>query len=130
MSNALEALLAAKPVSEITAKVRIERLNTDFIIKALSTDDVQMLRDEATQMKNGKLEVNQEQLGFLMIAKATVDPDFSNKELMKHVDAKTPIQCVKKTLTTGEFNTLTQEVLKINGLQQPSMKEIEEVKNS
>lgn len=129
MSNALQALLGAKPVTEITETITIARLGTDFTVKALTTEDVQKLKDEASFMQNGKLSINEEQLGLLMIVKATVDPDFSDKTLMDHFEAKTPTQCVQKALLPGEFTELTKAVVSVSGLNPATAKEIEEVKN-
>lgn len=133
MTNALEALLGAKPVTEITDTVYMERFGTDFTVKALSTDDVQRLKEEATYYTgNGKsreAKINEDQLSLLLIVEATVDPNFSDKALMTHYDAKTPSQCVQKALLPGEFGKLTEAVLRISGLAAPTEEEIEEVKN-
>lgn len=133
MTNALQALLGAKPVTEITDTVTMERLGTEFKIKALSMDDVTKLKEEATyytgQGAKRKAEINEEQLGLLMIVEATVEPDFGDKALLAHFDAKTASQCVQKALLPGEFNDLTQAVVQLSGLKPASTEEIEEVKN-
>ena len=131
--NALDALLGARPISEITKKVTIDRLGTDFTVKALSTEDVAQLREEATYYVGDgakrKAQMNQEQLGLLMIVKATVEPDFKDKALLAHFDAKTAAQCVQKALLASEFNTLTQAVVEVSGLTAPTAEDIEEAKN-
>lgn len=128
MTNALEALLGAKPVTEITDTVHMERLGTDFTVKALSTEDIQKLKEEATyytgEGKARKEQINQEQLGHLMIIASTLDPDFSDKSLQAHFNAKKTTQCVQKALLPGEFNDLTQAVLRVSGLQAPTADEI------
>lgn len=129
MTNALQALLGATQVSEITETITVARLGTDFTVKALTTEDVQKLKDEAAYMQNGKLAINEEQLGLLMVVKATVDPDFSDKSLLTHFDAKTPTQCVQKALLPGEFAALTQAVIKVSGLNPATAEEIDGVKN-
>lgn len=130
MTNALQALLGAPQVSEITDTVKIARLGTEFTVKALTTEDVQKLKDEAAVMgKNGKLTVDEEQLGLLMVVKATVDPDFKDAQVLKHFDAKTPSQAVQKALLPGEFATLTKAVIAVSGLAPATTEEIEEVKN-
>ena len=127
--DALQALLSAKPIKELTDTVHIERLGTDFTVKALTMSDVSQLREEATYMKDGKLAVNEEQLGLLMIVKATVSPDFKDKTLMAHFEAKTATQCVQNALLAAEFNALTQAVVKVGGLAPATAKEIDDTKN-
>lgn len=129
MTNALAALLGAKPVSEITETVRIERLGTDFTVKALNTADIQALKEEATYSVKGKLTVNEDKLGLLMLVKATIDPDFSDKDVLAHFGVKTAEQAVQKALLPGEFNALTEAVVGVSGLKPATKEEVDEVKN-
>lgn len=133
MTNALDALLGAKPVSEITTTVAMERLGTEFKVKALSMDDITALREEATnytgQGKNLVANINEEALGLLMIVAATIEPNFKDKAILTHFDAKTASQAVKKALLPGEFNELSMAVTQVSGLNPASAEEIEETKN-
>lgn len=133
MTNALDALLGAKPVSEITTTVAMERLGTEFKVKALSMDDITALKDEATyytgQGAKRKADINEEALGLLMIVAATVEPNFNDKAILAHFDAKTASQAVKKALLPGEFNALSMAVTQVSGLNPASDEEIEETKN-
>ncbi|MEG0471091.1 MAG: hypothetical protein RR588_02040 [Solibacillus sp.] len=133
MSNALDALLGAKPVSEITAKVSMERLGTEFTVKALTMDDISQLKEEATYYtgdgKNRKANVNEEKLGLLMLVAATVEPNFKDKAVLSHFDAKTAMQAVKKALLPGEFSALSTAVTQISGLDPATEDDIDEAKN-
>lgn len=129
MTNALQALLGAKPVSEIKEAVHIARLGVDFTVKALSSADIQALKEEATYVVKGKQTINQDKLGVLMIVKATLDPDFTNKDVLAHFGAKTAEQAIQSALLPGEFGALTEAVVKVSGLAPATAEEIEEVKN-
>ncbi|MFJ7665327.1 hypothetical protein ACIQXW_23495 [Lysinibacillus sp. NPDC097162] len=129
--DALQALLGAKPAAEITEKVRIKRLGTEFTIKALTGEDIDKIRDQATYpVKNGKkteLKVNEEEVARLLIVKAVVEPNFSNADLLKHFGATDEGECVQKALLAGEISTLQNEILLLSGFNDEE--EIEEVKN-
>ncbi|MGE7843880.1 phage tail assembly chaperone [Lysinibacillus sp. NPDC093712] len=129
--DALQALLGAKPASEITEKVKIKRLGTDFTIKALTGEDIDKIRDQATYpVKNGKkteLKVNEEEVARLLIVKAVVEPNFANADLLKHFGATDEGGCVQKALLAGEISTLQNEILLLSGFNDEE--ELEEVKN-
>jgi len=129
--DALQALLGAKPASEITEQVKIKRLGTEFTIKALTGEDIDKIRDQATYpVKNGKkteLKVNEEEVARLLIVKAVVEPNFSNADLLKHFGATDEGECVQKALLAGEISTLQNEILLLSGFNDEE--EIEEVKN-
>jgi len=129
--DALQALLGAKPAAEITSQVKIKRLGTDFTIKALTGEDIDKVRDQATTpVKNGKkmeLKVNEEEVARLLIVKATVEPNFASKELLAHFGASDAGECVQKALLAGEVATLQNEILMLSGFDDEE--EIEEAKN-
>lgn len=133
MTNALQALLGAKPVSEIKTTVPMQRLGTEFTVKALSMDDIEKLKEEATYYTgNGKQRqavVNADLLGVLMLVEATVEPNFKDKAILTHFDAKTAAQAVKKSLLPGEIEALSDAVTELSGLAPTTAEEIEEVKN-
>ena len=119
MTNALQALLGAKPVAEITETVFINRLDTDFTVKALSGDDFDNIRAQATErVKEGKRtvqKVNEEEAARLIIAKATVDPDFADAQLLKQFGARDAGDCVQKALLAGEITQLQTSILSASG---------------
>lgn len=129
--DALQALLGAKPATEITNKVKIKRLGTEFTIKALTGEDIDKIRDQATgPMKNGKkieMKVNEEEVARLLIVKSVVEPSFSNPQLLEHFGASDEGECVQKALLAGEIATLQNEILMLSGFNDEE--EIEEAKN-
>ncbi|MGY3188809.1 phage tail assembly chaperone [Lysinibacillus sp. TE18511] len=129
--NALQALLGAKPAAEITDQVKIKRLGADFTIKALTGEDIDKIRDQATYpVKNGKKmeqKVNEEEVSRLLIVKATVEPNFSNADLLKHFGAADAGECVQKSLLAGEIMSLQDAILTLSGFNDEE--EIEEAKN-
>lgn len=130
--NLIDKLLGAEPASEITQKVNIERFG-EFTVRALTAEEINKIREEATRYeikgKERKAFVDETELGLLMVVKATVEPDFSDKRLLKHFDAKTATQCVQKALLAGELAQLTQAVVAVSGLGDDDDELIEEAKN-
>lgn len=129
--DALQALLGAKPATEITDQVKIKRLGAEFTIKALTGEDIDKIRDQATgPVKNGKkmeMKVNEEEVARLLIVKATVEPNFANADLLKHFGATDAGECVQKALLAGEIMTLQTAIMTLSGFDDEE--EIEEVKN-
>ena len=129
--NALQALLGAKPAAEITGTVPIKRLGTDFTIKALTGEDIDKIREQATYpVRNGKkteLKVNEEEVARLLIVKSVVEPNFADASLLAHFGASDEGECVKKALLAGEISSLQNEILLLSGFNDEE--EIEEIKN-
>lgn len=132
MTNALQALLGTKPATEITDKVKIKRLNVDFVIKALTGADIDGIRAQATRpVKNGKkteFQVDETEVSRLLVAKATIEPNFEDKSLLKHFGATDAGECVQKALLAGEISTLQQAILELAGFGDLD-EEIEDAKN-
>lgn len=132
MQNALNALLGAKPVAEITEDVTIKRLSTKFTIKALSGDDIDMIRDQATKVvpvgKKKELQVDEKEVARLLVAKAVVTPDFNDADLKKHYGAVDAGDCVQKALLAGEIATLQNAIFELSGFGDED-EAVEEVKN-
>lgn len=133
MTNALQALLGAKPAAEITQQVRIKRLGTDFTVKALTGEDIDKLREQATYpVKEGKKtvqKVNEDEASRLLVVKATVEPNFADKQLVEHFNAADASDCVRKALLAGEIATLQQAILELAGFTDDEDEAIDEVKN-
>ncbi|TKI67915.1 hypothetical protein FC756_12085 [Lysinibacillus mangiferihumi] len=127
----LDAFLGAKPTVEITEKVFIKRLGNSITIKALTGEDIDMIRDQATYpIKNGKkteLRVNEEEVSRLLIVKATIEPNFADRQLLEHFKAADAGDCIQKALLAGEIATLQNAILTLAGFNDEE--EIEEVKN-
>lgn len=133
MTNALQALLGATPTNEITTEVFIKRLNTPFTIKALNGDDIDKVRAQATYSvrENKKVvqKVNDNEVSRLLVAKATVEPNFADAALLKHFNAVDAGECVQKALLAGEIALLQEEILTLAGFSDDDTEEIDEIKN-
>lgn len=130
--DALQALLGAKPAAEITEKVAIKRLGTEFTIKALTGDDIDNIRAQATYpVRNGKKteqKVNESLVSRLLVAKAVIEPNFADKSVLEHFGATDAGEAVQKALLAGEIATLQEAVLELSGFGDLD-EEIDEVKN-
>jgi len=127
--SALEALLGAS--TDIQEEVYMKRLDTNFIIKALTGDKISELREQCTYSKpgkGGKMErvENTEELGQLIVAEACVEPDFSNNDLMNHYKAVSPGDCTQKALLAGEIARLSGAIMDVSGFDEDP---VEQVKN-
>lgn len=132
--SALEALLGT--TTDIQKTIWLERfaekdLEVDFVIRAITGDKLQDLRDQCTVTrpgKGGKMEshVNEQEVGQLIVAEACVEPDFSDPELMSHYGAESPGDCTQKALLAGEIAKLSTEIMKLSGFEDDP---IEQVKN-
>lgn len=130
--DALKALLGAKPVAEITEDVTIKRLKAKFTIKALSGDDIDSIREQATKVvpvgKKKELQVDEKEVARLLVAKAVVNPDFNDADLKKHYGAVDAGDCVQKALLAGEIATLQGAIFELSGFGDED-EAVEEVKN-
>jgi len=130
--DALQALLGTKPVAEITEDIAIKRLNTNFTIKALSGDDIDAIREQATKVvpvgKKKELQVDEKEVARLLVAKAVVKPDFNDADLKKHYGAVDASDCVQKALLAGEIAKLQGAIFELSGFGDED-EAVEEVKN-
>ncbi|WP_158231591.1 hypothetical protein [Sporosarcina sp. P18a] len=126
--SALEALLGT--TTDIQKTISLERFkDVDFVIKAITAEEIQEIREECTHSrpgKGGKMEdhVNDQEVGELVVAKACIEPDFSNPELMAHYGAESPGDCTQKALLAGEVMKLTIEIFDLSGFEDEPTEEI------
>lgn len=132
MSNALDALLGAKPAAEITETVTMKRLGTEFTVKGLTGEDIDKIREQATtSVKIGKKlekKVNEDEVSRMIVVKGTVEPNFADAQLLKHFGASDAAECVNKALLAGEITTLQTAILSASGFEADEDL-IEEAKN-
>ena len=130
--DALQALLGAKPLNEITEEVPVKRLGTSFMIRALTEDDLDEVRRQATRMvrKGNKTEqeLDTNEMARLAVAKGVISPDFTNAELLAKYGATDAGEVVKKALLPGEVIALQSAVLELSGFGDLD-EEVAEVKN-
>lgn len=65
-----------------------------------------------------------------LVANAIVFPDLKNAELQKAYGVMGEVSLLTEMLTVGEFATLSEEVMKLSGLDEDINTEIEKVKNA
>lgn len=127
MSKALKALLSNK--EKPTKKVFIRRLNENFEVTALTDEEVEELKEQATYTTGkGKAEVNSDELNRLMVVKATLDPDFNSKEVLDMYNVPDGASAVKKAIYAGEYQKVLAEILSLSGFGDVE-EEIKEIKN-
>lgn len=132
MSDALDALLGADLVDE--KKVYIKRLKTHFTIQSVTGADVEKAMDQASRYvgKGAKRvkERDDTKLGALLIAKACVDPVFTDAQLLKKYNAVSADEVVLNALRAGEVAMLAEEVKELSGFGSDNEDAEEDIKNS
>lgn len=126
--SALEALLGT--TTDIQKIISLERFpDVDFVIKAITGEKLQDIREECTHTrpgKGGKMEshVNDQEVAELVVAEACIEPDFSDPALMEHYKAESPGDCTQKALLAGEVMKLTAEIFDLSGFEDEPTEEI------
>lgn len=126
--SALEALLGT--TTDIQKTISLERFpEVDFVIKAITGEKLQDIREECTHTrpgKGGKTEshVNDQEVAELVVAEACIEPDFSDPALMEHYKAESPGDCTQKALLAGEVMKLTAEIFDLSGFEDEPTEEI------
>lgn len=120
-------------VSE-TKKVKFKRLKSPITIKALSAEDLTLLRKRATTRTLNRatrlMEQNFDSDKFttLVMTESVVNPDLNNAQLQKSWGCVgQPEKLLEKMLLAGEYNSLAEEVLELSGVGAVDL--IEEAKN-
>lgn len=138
--NALERLIKAdaakitelpKKVIEIPRLTKILGAPFFVTVQAVETDLLAEITEKHTEYsKSGRKKKSDNlAIGVDTIVNALVDPDPRSAELMKHYDAATPNDLVKKIFLAGEIGKMADAVTDLCGVE-PSQKEIDEtVKN-
>lgn len=125
--GALEALLGAD--INVEEEVFIKRIGEYFTVKAIDGNTLEKLKEQATHYigkgKDRRPQLDNNELGRLLISEACIDPDFSDERLLKKYGASDAGDCVQKALLAGEINKLGDKVLEISGF----IDDEDEVKN-
>lgn len=101
-----------------------------FVIRPVTADENDALLKSCRYIVKGKrgeekrLDTTKYQRA--LIVKATVSPDFTNKELCDAYGVVDPGLCVARMLYAGEYQVLADEILKLSGLDEESSAEAEE----
>ena len=86
-----------------------------FKIKALTKGEVERIARQCRAKHPGKDFDVEIEMGNRMILAATVEPDFSNKELCEAYGTLDPLEVVSKMLLYGEANKLAAAISKLSG---------------
>lgn len=120
-------------VSE-TKKIKFKRFKSPITIKALSAEDLTLLRKRATTRTLNRatrlMEQNFDSDKFttLVMTESVVNPDLNNAQLQKSWGCVgQPEKLLEKMLLAGEYNSLAEEVLELSGVGAVDL--IEEAKN-
>ena len=125
--NDLEKFLALPDVSEITEKVFVSERLGEFTVRAMTADEHGNYQKRALgKIVKGGADFDS---GILVVAGQTVEPDFSNAELLKKAGCATATEFIKRKLKAGEIAELSNKICEISGFESDENKEVEEAKN-
>lgn len=128
--KSLEDFLALPNVDEITEEVFVSKRLGTFKVKAMTADE------HGEYMKRARGKVNKDGIDFdsskfnlLICAGQTIEPSFSNAELLKKANCSTATELIKKKLLAGEIAELANKICEISGFDSDINEDIEEAKN-
>lgn len=99
-------------------------------IKAVMQDESDMIRKEFTKVnKKGEKSFDSVGYGRAIIARAVVFPDLNSAELQSHYGVLGADRLPSAMLSSGEYATLSNAVLKISNLNDDLSEDVEEAKN-
>ena len=102
-----------------------------FRIRALSQEQNDAITRKATRREkvSGQWQETLDPVDFTrrMVVAATVEPDFSSKELCEHYGVVDPLLVPGKMLLSGEYNRLVKKISQLSGFGEDTLEN--EVKN-
>ncbi|WP_029100218.1 phage tail assembly chaperone [Brevibacillus thermoruber] len=111
----LQSLLDTEFKPEKDVPMRRFGEQASFRIRALDGKDIQRIRQQAMYpTKNGE-KLDEEKFGTLLIVKACVNPDWSDRRLLEGLGVSDPTEAVQKRLLSGEIAKLTAAILDLSG---------------
>ena len=116
----LQALLEA-PVGPVLGKWACSRLNTEFTIRALDSNEFNQIQERATRFTRNKRtgrmdrDIDATTMSLLTISMACVNPDFRANELGKRYPNKQAHEIVAAALLPGEVDALANKVMVLSG---------------
>ena len=128
--NNLEQFLNLPDIDNITEEVFVSKRLGTFKIKAMTNTDFRNYQKQS-QGKIGKkgVEFDATKFNLLMVVGQTVEPDFSNAELLKKAGCTTATDFVTRKLLPGEIAELANQIQIISGFDSDPDTIIEEAKN-
>jgi hypothetical protein len=124
-NDVLTALLTTEAIPEIP--VPMDRFGVDFRVKSIGIKEIKKFQMQATHVV-GKVEVLDEELfASLIIAEASVVPDWKDPQLLTKYETNQAHEVVSKRLLDGEKAYLAGEIMSVSGFDQE--KRIRDLKN-
>lgn len=120
-----------------TKEVPFKRFEDPFVIREITNKEIDGMRKKATRRRknsqNGQVEETQDQekFGELMVTASVVFPPLDDEDLQKSYGCLADATgLLKEMLKVGELTDLSNEVMKLSGINQDNLKDLtDEVKN-
>lgn len=109
----LKALLDTEDNPELV--VPMERFRVDFKVKAIGLKDIKRFQMQATHMVGKSEVVDEELLACLLIAEASVVPNWKAPELLEKYGTNKAHEVVAKRLLDGEKAYLSSKIMDVSG---------------
>ena len=128
--NDLEKFLALPDVDNITDEVFVSERLGKFKVKAMTADEHSSYQKRAMGKigKNGA-DFDSGKFNLLIVAGQTIEPDFSNAELLKKANCSTATEFIRKKLKAGEIAELANKICEVSGFESDINEDVEEAKN-
>lgn len=125
----LNALLGANN-DDVQAEVEMKRFGFNFVVKALTPDQMSRITERATKRgaKNQKV-LDEDLFNYLTIVEACQVPNWNDPDLKKGLNAIDAVDAVKKRLLFGEVAILLNAIGDLNDFNKSDEEMIDEVKN-
>ena len=120
MIDPLRALLDA-PVGPVTSTWACSRLNTEFVVKAMSSRDYNQVQERATRFTRNKRtgrmdrDLDATVMSLLVCALGSVTPDFTDPQLAQRYPNMQAHDIVSACLLPGEVDSLASKILTLSG---------------
>lgn len=128
--NSLEDFLALPDVDDIVEEVFVSERLGKFKVKAMSSDEFSEYQKKSkSKVKKDGMDFDVAKFNLLMVAGQTVEPRFSNVDLLKKAGCNTATELIKKKLLSGEIAELSTQIQRISGFDNNMEEDVEEAKN-
>jgi hypothetical protein len=118
-----------------TQELSFDGFGAPFVIREMTNKENESLQSQFTHTERNRAgqkvsQVDTDKYTNALLVKSVVQPDLTSKELQEaYGTLGDAAETLKVMLSMGEFNTLTQAVLDLSGLNDTLEKETDEVKN-
>ena len=128
--DSLEKFLALPDVTDIVEKVFVSERLGSFKVRAMTADEHGNYQKRAMgKILKGGADFDSGKFNLLVVAGQTVEPDFSNAELLKKAGCSTATEFIKRKLKAGEIAELSNKICEISGFETDIDEDVETAKN-